>query len=84
MEMNIEIIIVAAAAASIAAVATLIIVRGHFKARLEAQDRLHRERIADMEKMAAKAEEKYGFAPGFLYLPILPKTNLWHRFQMCL
>ena len=59
MEMNIEIFIVAAVAALIAAVATWIIVRGHFKARLEAQDRLHRERIADMEKMAAKAEEKY-------------------------
>jgi len=59
MEMNIEIFIVAAVAALIAAVATWIIVRGHFKARLEAQDTLHRERIADMEKMAAKAEEKY-------------------------
>jgi len=57
--MNIEIFIVAAVAALIAAVATWIIVRGHFKARLEAQDTLHRERIADMEKMAAKAEEKY-------------------------
>ena len=46
MEMDIDIIIVAAVAASIAAVATWIIVRGHFKARLEAQETLHRERIA--------------------------------------
>ena len=59
MTMNIEIIIVAAVAASIAAVATWIIVRGHFKARLETQEAMHRERIADMEKMAEKAEEKY-------------------------
>lgn len=54
-----DIIIVAAGAAVIAAVATWIIVRGHFKARLEAQEALHRERITDMEKMAEKAEEKY-------------------------
>ena len=59
MEMNMDIIIVAAGAAVIAAVATWIIVRGHFKARLEAQEALHRERITDMEKMAEKAEEKY-------------------------
>lgn len=59
MEMNMDIIIVAAGAAVIAAVVTWIIVRGHFKARMEAQDALNRERVADMEKMAVKAEEKY-------------------------
>ena len=57
--MNMDIIIVAAGAAVIAAVATWIIARGHFKARLEAQEALHRERVTDMEKMAEKAEEKY-------------------------
>ena len=59
MEMNMDIIIAAAGAAVIAAVVTWLIVRGHFKARMEAQEALNRERVADMEKMAVKAEEKY-------------------------
>lgn len=59
MEMNIDIIIAAAGAALIAAVAAWLIVRGHFKNRLKAQEILHEKRIADMEKMAMQAQENY-------------------------
>lgn len=57
--MNADIIIAAACGAVVAAIIVWIAVRGHFKARMEAQEALHRERMADMEKMASKAEENY-------------------------
>lgn len=57
--MNIDIIIAAAGAALIAAVAAWLIVRGHFRSRLKAQEILHEKRIADMEKMAMQAQENY-------------------------
>ena len=59
MEMNIDIIIAAAVAALITAVATWLIVRGHFRNRLKAQEELHEKRLADMEKMASQAQENY-------------------------
>ena len=54
-----DIIIVAAAAAVISALATWLIVRGHFRARIQAQEQMHRSRVEDMEKMAQKAQDKY-------------------------
>ena len=57
--MNIDIIIAAAGAALITAVATWLIVRGHFRNRLKTQEILHEKRIADMEKMAIQAQENY-------------------------
>ena len=57
MEMNI--IIAAAGAALITAVATWLIVRGHFRNRIKAQEELHEKRLADMEKMASQAQENY-------------------------
>ena len=59
MEMNIDIIIAAAGAALITAVATWLIVRGHFRNRIKAQEELHEKRLADMEKMASQAQENY-------------------------
>ena len=59
MEMNIDIIIAAAVAALITAVATWLIVRGHFRNRIKAQEELHEKRLADMEKMASQAQENY-------------------------
>ncbi|MBO5108155.1 MAG: DNA recombination protein RmuC [Bacteroidales bacterium] len=59
MEMNIDMIIAAAGAALITAVATWLIVRGHFRNRLKTQEILHEKRIADMEKMAIQAQENY-------------------------
>jgi DNA recombination protein RmuC len=59
MEMNIDIIIAAAGAALVTAVATWLIVRGHFRNRLKTQEILHEKRIADMEKMAIQAQENY-------------------------
>ena len=59
MEMNIDMIIAAAVAALITAVATWLIVRGHFRNRLKAQEELHEKRLADMEKMASQAQENY-------------------------
>ena len=57
--MNIDMIIAAAGAALITAVATWLIVRGHFRNRLKAQEELHEKRLADMEKMASQAQENY-------------------------
>ena len=57
--MNIDIIIAAAVAALITAVATWLIVRGHFRNRIKAQEELHEKRLADMEKMASQAQENY-------------------------
>ena len=59
MEMNIDMIIAAAVAALITAVATWLIVRGHFRNRIKAQEELHEKRLADMEKMASQAQENY-------------------------
>ena len=59
MEMNIDMIIAAAGAALITAVATWLIVRGHFRNRIKAQEELHEKRLADMEKMASQAQENY-------------------------
>lgn len=59
MEMNIDIIIAAAGAALVTAVATWLIVRGHFRNRIKAQEELHEKRLADMEKMASQAQENY-------------------------
>lgn len=56
--MNIDMII-AAVAALITAVATWLIVRGHFRNRIKAQEELHEKRLADMEKMASQAQENY-------------------------
>lgn len=57
--MNIDIIIAAAVTALITAVATWLIVRGHFRNRIKAQEELHEKRLADMEKMASQAQENY-------------------------
>ncbi|MBQ6709848.1 MAG: DNA recombination protein RmuC [Bacteroidales bacterium] len=57
--MNTDIIIAAAVAALITAVATWLIVRGHFRNRIKAQEELHEKRLADMEKMASQAQENY-------------------------
>lgn len=57
--MNIDIIVAAAGAALVTAVATWLIVRGHFRNRLKTQEILHEKRIADMEKMAIQAQENY-------------------------
>ena len=57
--MDMDIIIVAAAAAVISALATWLIVRGHFRARIQAQEQMHRSRVEDMEKMAQKAQENF-------------------------
>ena len=57
--MNIDMIIAAAVAALITAVATWLIVRGHFRNRIKAQEELHEKRLADMEKMASQAQENY-------------------------
>ncbi|MBQ8049594.1 MAG: DNA recombination protein RmuC [Bacteroidales bacterium] len=59
MEMNIDMIIAVAVAALITAVATWLIVRGHFRNRIKAQEELHEKRLADMEKMASQAQENY-------------------------
>ena len=59
MEMNIDIIIAVAVAALITAVATWLIVRGHFRNRIKAQEELHEKRLADMEKMASQAQDNY-------------------------
>lgn len=53
------IIITAAVAALITALCTWLITRGHFKSRLQAQEDLHKSRIADMEKMAVQAQNNY-------------------------
>ena len=57
--MNIDIIISAAVAAIIAAITTWIIVRGHYRGRMKAQEELHGKRLEDMEKMAVQAQENY-------------------------
>ena len=59
MDMNTDIIIAAAVAALITAVATWLIVRGHFRNRIKAQEELHEKRLADMEKMSSQAQENY-------------------------
>ena len=57
--MNIDMIIAAAGAALITAVATWLIVRGHFRNRIKTQEELHEKRLADMEKMSSQAQENY-------------------------
>ena len=53
------IIITASVAALITALCTWFITRGHFKSRMQAQEELHKSRIADMEKMAVQAQNNY-------------------------
>ncbi len=58
--MDIETIIIAAVGtALITALCTWFITRGHFKSRMQAQEELHKSRIADMEKMAVQAQNNY-------------------------
>ena len=57
--MNIDIIITAAATAFVTALATWLIVRGHYRGRMKAQEELHEKRLADMEKLAQQAQENY-------------------------
>jgi len=60
MFMDIETIIIAAVGtALITALCTWFITRGHFKTRMQAQEELHKSRIADMEKMAIQAQNNY-------------------------
>ncbi len=60
MFMDIETIIIAAVGtALITALCTWLITRGHFKSRMQAQEELHKSRIADMEKMAVQAQNNY-------------------------
>ena len=60
MFMDIETIIIAAVGtALITALCTWFITRGHFKTRMQAQEELHKSRIADMEKMAVQAQNNY-------------------------
>ena len=60
MFMDIETIIIAAVGtALITALCTWFITRGHFKSRMQAQEELHKSRIADMEKMAIQAQNNY-------------------------
>lgn len=57
--MNIDIIITAAVAAFITAMATWLIVRGHYRGRMKAQEELHEKRLEDMEKLSQQAQENY-------------------------
>ena len=58
--MDIETIIIAAVGtALITALCTWLITRGDFKTRMQAQEELHKSRIADMEKMAVQAQNNY-------------------------
>ncbi len=58
--MDIETIIIAVAGtALITTLCTWLITRGHFKSRMQAQEELHKSRIADMEKMAVQAQNNY-------------------------
>ncbi len=57
--MNIHIIIATGVTAIIVAIVTWLIVRGHFRGRLEAQENLHKARISDMEKMSERAQMNY-------------------------
>ena len=58
--MDIETIIIAAVGtALITALCTWFITRGHFKTRMQAQEELHKSRMADMEKMAVQAQNNY-------------------------
>ena len=57
--MNLDIIITAAAAAFITAMATWLIVRGHYRGRMKAQEELHEKRLEDMEKLSQQAQENY-------------------------
>ncbi len=60
MFMDIETIIIAVAGtALITTLCTWLITRGHFKSRMQAQEELHKSRIADMEKMAVQAQNNY-------------------------
>ena len=58
MDMEITIIAVAGTAL-ITILCTWLITRGHFKTRMQAQEELHKSRIADMEKIAAQAQVNY-------------------------
>ena len=57
--MNTDIIIAAAVAALITAVATWLIVRGHFRNRIKAQEEVNQKRLEDMEKLSKQAQENY-------------------------
>lgn len=57
--MNIDIIIAAAAAAFITAIATWLIVRGHYNGRMKALQEVHQKRLEDMEKLSKQAQENY-------------------------
>jgi DNA recombination protein RmuC len=60
MFMDMEITIIAVAGtALITILCTWLITRGHFKTRMQAQEELHKSRIADMEKIAAQAQNNY-------------------------
>lgn len=52
-------IIITAGTAALTGIATWLITRSYFKARLQAQEELHASRITDMEKMAAQAQANY-------------------------
>ena len=58
-DMNIDIIIAAAAAAFITAIATWLIVRGHYNGRMKALQEVHQKRLEDMEKLSKQAQENY-------------------------
>ena len=57
--MNIDIIIAAAAAAFITAIATWLIVRGHYNGRMKTLHEVHQKRLDDMEKLSKQAQENY-------------------------
>ncbi len=54
-----DMIIITAGTAALTGIATWLITRSYFKARLQAQEELHASRITDMEKMAAQAQANY-------------------------
>ena len=51
--------IITAGAVFVTALCTWLLTRGHFKARMQAQEELHQKRIADMEKMALQTQSNY-------------------------
>lgn len=57
--MNIDIIIAAAAAAFITAIASWLIIRGHYRGRMKALEEVHQKRLEDMEKLSQQAQENY-------------------------
>ena len=57
--MKIDIIIAAAAAAFITAIASWLIIRGHYRGRMKALEEIHQKRLEDMEKLSQQAQENY-------------------------